>query len=349
MWMMSVALVSMLGCTSVRKAQQGIMANPADPNAWVDLGDAYRRRLRKESAREAYQRALNLDAQNEDARDGLAATQGRVHRDPVVREAMQNPTNDEAWGDAGDYYASLGMAEEALSAYTYALQLDATDSEWQRKIAAMAGVDHLIELLGNQIDSMGDEGIGDLADRLRESGRIDEACDFYRRALSMDPTDTEWLDRIAECDGVQGGQNGASGGGTVTDGGGSAAATDILRSRVFSNPELLQELGLAHAQAGELEDAANYLHSALLLQPTNGNTLEMYVAVTGKTRLQVLEQLIEEVPENDELIGEMGDQMLADGRPQEALVYYRRAVEIDDDDPEWNSKKNLLEGILSAR
>ena len=350
----------LLGCAGMRAAQRGVVVQPDDPAAWVTLGDAYKRRLKKRRAQEAYSRALSLDPQSAEASAGLASTQGRAGSNRVVRQALRNPTDDELWGDAGDYYFSIGRRDEALSAYTYALELDPTDSEWQRAIFNLAGADRLLEIMDARGDSIGDEGLGDLGDVLRDVGRTEEACVAYRRANAIDPSDDEWINRVAECDGtvpsltpeVLGGQLGGIGiAGTLSEGVsiGGADAVSVLRSRVFSNAELLRELGMAHAQAGELDQARDYLHSSLLLKPSDDATIELFVAVTGRTRRAVLEQLVEEVPDNDELLGELGDQMLSEGRPQEALVYYRRALELDDDDPEWTRKVALMESITGRR
>lgn len=344
-----------LGCAGLRSAQRAVVVQPDDPAAWVDLGDAYRHRLKKQRAQEAYSRALALDPSNAEASAGLGNTQRRAGSNRIVRQALRNPTDDELWGDAGDYYLSTGRREEALSAYTYALELDPTDSEWQRAIFNLAGAERLLEIMDARGDSIGDEGLGDLGDVLREVGRTDDACVAYRRANALDPADDEWINRVAECDGTVPGAIslgeplGGVSGGSVLSSYSDGDAVSVLRSRVFSNAELLRELGMAHAQAGDLEQAREYLHSSLLLKPSDDTTVELFVAVTGRTRREVLEQLVEEVSGDDELLGELGDQMLAEGRPEEALVYYRRALEIDDDDPEWTRKAALLETITGRK
>jgi len=346
----------LFGCTSLRSAQRAVVVSPADPAAWVDLGDAYKRRLKKKRAQEAYGRALSLEPGHPDASAAMSGMQRRTGSNKVVRMALRNPNDDELWGDAGDYYRSIGLHEEALSAYTYALQIDPTDGEWQRAIYTLAGIDHLLALVEERADVLGDEGLGDLGDILREQGETEQACALYRRANELDSSDDEWRQRIAECDGTTYNSETDSLGytegvpGSIISGimgsGSSSDPTDVLRTRVFSNPELLRELGVAHAQAGDLAQARDYLHSALLLRPSDDTTLEMFVAVTGRTRRNVLEQLVEEVPDNDELLGELGDQMLSEGRPEEALLYYSRALEIDDDDPEWTQKQALIRTIL---
>ena len=70
-------------------------------------------------------------------------------------------------------------------------------------------------------------------------------------------------------------------------------------------------------------------------------------AVTGQARVEILGRLVDEVPGNDEVLGELADQLLADGRIREAAAYYRQALEVDDDDPEWTEKLSLIEAILN--
>lgn len=351
-WMMW----ALLGCAGMRNAQRAVVTRPDAPETWVALGDAYKRRLKRKQAVDAYTRALTLDPQNSEAAEALASSTRRSGSNKIVRLALRNPSDDELWGDAGDYYISIGLRDEALSAYSYALQLDPTDSEWQRAIINLTGLEQLMTFMAERGDSIGDEGLGDLGDLLREYGRSDEACEIYRRASALDSSDDEWRQRIAECDGTTlsetpeiGSMLGNLSSSSMLDGGSSASSVSVLQSRAFSNPDLMRELGVAHAQAGDLEQAQKYLHSSLLLKPSDSTTIELFVAVTGRTRRDVLEQLAEEVPNNDELLGELGDQMLAEGRPEEALVYYRRALEIDDDDSEWIRKEALIKTILENR
>ena len=346
--MISFLMLSLTAdAASLRAAQSMVVTEPDNPDAWVTLGDAYRQRLKRKRAREAYSRALTLDPDHADATSRLSKVSKR--KNPrVVRAALRDPGNDELWGDAGDYYMSVGMREEALSAYQYALRLDPADSEWHRAVINLGDIDAVLEILSSNMDTSNDETLGDMGDLLREYGRTEEACALYRQAQALDPADSEWNPRVAECNGEalpDGSQIASFMGSDLS----SASPINMLQSQVYSNDELLTRLGIAHAKAGDLEDARRYLHSALLLSPSDNAALESYGAVTGKTRLEVLEQLVDEVPDNDEVLGELGDQLLAEGRLTEAAAYYRQALELDEDDPEWTEKLAMLEAIQDAR
>ena len=348
--MITILLLSLTAdASTMRAAQRMVVANPESPDAWVELGDAYTRRLKRRRAREAYGRALSIDAEHEAASAKLARLSSR--RNPrIVKAALRDPTNDEMWGDAGDYYMSMGMHEEALGAYQHALRLDPADSEWHRAVINLGDVDAVMDVISDSIEHASDETLGDMADILRENGRTAEACALYQRAQQMDPTDSEWTPRIAECSGValpDGGQIEAALSGMDTLS--SSSPMELMRSQVYADDELLTRLGIAHAKAGDLENARRYLHSSLLLSPAKNATLESFAAVTGQTRLEILERLVDEVPDNDEVLGELGDQLLAEGRAQEAAAHYRLALEIDDDDPEWTEKLALLEAIDEHR
>ena len=347
--MFSILMLTLTAdAASVRGAQRMVVTDPDNPAAWVELGDAYRRRLKRRRAREAYGQALALDGDHEDASRKLSQVSNR--KSPkVVRYALRDPTNDELWGDAGDYYMSIGQREEALSAYQYALRLDPADTEWHRAVISLGDIDAVLDTIQSSVDSASDETLGDMGDILRENGRTDEACELYRRALTMDPSDSEWGPRVAECDGTSVPDDRYSEGMAALNISTMTASDPIsaLQGRVYADDELLTRLGIAHAKAGAVEAARRSLPSALLLSPANNAALESFGAVTGQTRLEILERLVDEVPGNDEVLGELADQLLADGRIREAAAYYRQALEVDDDDPEWTEKLSLIEAILN--
>jgi len=321
-----------------------IISNPEDPATWVSLGDAYRRGLQPKKARDAYRRALSLDEDNTQAQEALAnMSSGRKPK--IVRQAMREPENDELWGDVGDYYASLGQRQEALSAYLYALSLDPDDSEWQSSASRYGGGENVLNLMMNSLNENDDEALGNVADVLIVLERTEEACEYYERALAIDSTDNEWIRKVGDYCGGTGAEatlptNPLGQGITMPIGDPS-----MMQSYVLGNEALLIQLGHAFAVAGDNEQASEYLHGALLLNPVDEKALLSYMAVTGQTKLEVLTTLLEEVPDNDELMGEMGDLMLELGRPADALTHYKQAHAADEDDTEWSEKINMLEAL----
>lgn len=125
------------------------------------------------------------------------------HRRVISGLVPPNPTDDEAWGDIGDGLVAAGNTSGALDSYLHALRLDPRDGEWQRKVAEYGGGDLLVREIDGLLpdSSTDDEAIGDRAGAFAAAGRADEACSLFRRALAIDPNDSEWSARVGECDG----------------------------------------------------------------------------------------------------------------------------------------------------
>ena len=58
------SLVGCMGSARIQSAQQQVIMDAMDAEAWVALGDAYSRGRQQQKAREAYNRALALDSNN---------------------------------------------------------------------------------------------------------------------------------------------------------------------------------------------------------------------------------------------------------------------------------------------
>jgi len=329
------------GCArhAINNAEQQILLAPDSAESWVALGDAFRRGLKYDSAREAYQQALSLDPDNASAQAGITAV--RPRRQPqVVKLALAHPLDDELWGDAGDYYLSVGLRDEAIAAYTHAFHVDPTDSEWQAALTDLGAVEQVISAMTGNIDSMDDEAIGDVADMLLSVGQSERACELYQRALGMDPEDGEWQSRVSECTGSDPTTPSSDSPDSIS---GTTTEIDYLTNRIFENHELLRELGMAYAKSGDADEAQRYLHSALLMAPMDTEIRSAVMVVSGRSLIDVLGQLVSEIQDNDELIGDLGDAYLAQGRHNEALNQYRAALALDNDDPEWSRLVAMLE------
>jgi len=56
----------------------------------------------------------------------------------------------------------------------------------------------VLETLMPLLDSIeDDEALGDIADMLATAGEVERALEIYRKALALDPADSEWPGKIA--------------------------------------------------------------------------------------------------------------------------------------------------------
>jgi Flp pilus assembly protein TadD len=286
------------------------------------------------------------------------------------RAAMGEPGNDELWGDLGDALRGNGDDLAATQAFLRAWHIDPVDGEWQRNLVELGAAAVLVNTMRAGLNESDDESLGDLADVLLQTGAREEACDLYRRAAELDPSDTEWLNHAVECGfpvpegwsvegayveeyggygsdselgGVVGGVLGGYEGGY--DGGyGLPEATDVadLTAQLGSNAGLLVRLGQAQIRAGDKPAATTSLWNALLVEHTNEEALQTWMVAASKTRREGLEKLRDTFPEDDELVGLLGDHYLDLGLRDRARDLYELAHRLDEDDPEWDAKRILL-------
>lgn len=335
------------GAQQVQGAELGVLAEPNSVEAWVLLGDTYRRAGEREKATAAYERALSLSPDNPEILSRLQQS-GSRQLSELEQNALLNPLDDEVWGDLGDEYALRGQREKALEYYLYALKIDPADYEWQQKVVEHGGLDQIIGTYEAQLSGTDDEAIGDVADMLRQGGEEERACELYARANELDPGDSEWLENLSTCPGhtpvalpydaydsyAHGVELGTAGGvvGGVLGGG---------------DPSLF-ELGREALDAGDADEARELFERALLADPTDRNATAGLIAVTGKTLVEVLTALSERQPDNDELWGDLGDARLATGDREGALEAFRQAGRLDPGDSEWQSKTAVLEAAAQA-
>lgn len=328
---LTVLLLLLLGSTActtraIRNASIETQARPDDPDAWVALGDALAEAARPLQAQQAYNQAVSLDPDHAIARERADQVQGGASR--LERRAMRNPMDDEIWGDLGDHYALLGRDEDAKRAYQRAYRLDPEDSEWQGALRGLG--EEIVGLDGEVVAN--DEALGDQADVLRAMNRWEEACDLYRQAAAIDPGDSEWTQWVVTCD------VGAPGLGVSMEG----AGVEALEGRLREDLRLLVALAEAHAKAGDRDEAAGYLRSALLLDPADRDTLAMYLAITGRDARSVLTDLADETARAD-AAGALGDHLLGLGDPAGARTAWERAAELSEDGDRWTRRLDLLD------
>jgi cytochrome c-type biogenesis protein CcmH/NrfG len=133
------------GCANkaaITRAESAVMTDPNSVEVWVMLGDTYKKAGRTDDALSAYQRALALEPGSSEVQARIGGLGSRSLGE-AERLALANPMDDEVWGDLADEYAMRGETETALEYYIYALRIDPSDSEWQRKVVELCGVDQV--------------------------------------------------------------------------------------------------------------------------------------------------------------------------------------------------------------
>jgi len=320
----------------IRTAQAGVLAEPDNTNAWMALGDAYQRANAKKKARSTYYKVLAIDPEVTAARAALAELQPRNKVSRLERKALRDPTNDEIWGDVADELVMQGDIDKALRYYVHALRIDPTDEEWINKVMELGGEDTLLQMYKDQMHTQpnNDELMGDYADLLGFLDRREESCMAYQRAAQLDPEDSEWGDRVAEC---------ASAGNV--DAAHAGNLVDALEARLEvegDNDELMGTIGDTMLASGDRDGALEYYRMALTADPGDSEWLDKVVAISGQPKLDILLELSAENPTNDELWGNLGDIYLDMGMPDDARTAFRKANALDPEDSEWQRKLQMF-------
>lgn len=353
------------------EAEAAALLEPDNDERVGDLGDALMAVGQTARACETYQRALDLDPTDSewpgkllsclettlvvgsgaatpstaDADAVLARIERAAGDDPTVRAVLQaiagDATEDEHWGDLGDALTARDRELAAL-AYERAMLLDPVDREWQTRLGEVAGYDRLFVLFQDALraDPSNDEILGDFGDRLTEAGRRDDACQAYRSAARFDPSDSEWPQRVAECDGGGGGPVAAVAGLVDADG------LDVLADQVRSEPgndERWGDYADGLAERGRTSEACEAYQKANELDPVDNewiNAIGRWSCAGGVAAVAT-----EGEDRDDEAVGDRGDELALQGDWYNACEAYREALELDPEDSEWPGK---LLGCLVA-
>ncbi len=102
-------------------------------------------------------------------------------------------------------------------------------------------------------------------------------------------------------------------------------------------------LGDAFRKSGARRRALEAYQHALVLSPDDPLIVER-IAMVSQRDVRRLERKALKHPLNDELWGDVGDELLARGMREQALTYYLHALRIDPGDSEWNQKVLELSG-----
>jgi tetratricopeptide (TPR) repeat protein len=339
-------------------AKAALDADPQNDERVGDYADALLAAGRVDEACATYQRALDLDRTDSEwpgklvgcLETGLVVTHSTSVAGPsgdallqqvqstrsdlrtAVDQVRAEPQNDERWGDLGD---ALGDDPLAGTVYAAAMRMDPSDAEWQQKLARAAGWDTLFGIFQEILaaDPSNDERLGDYADRLMEAGRRDDACAAYRAALRFDPTDTEWPNKVATCDGAAV----ASTGGNGLPGDTGDATLDVAAAALRADPENDErwgDWGDALRDGGRSNEACQAYRKANTMDPGDQEWIDKLGACGGA--VAAVAAPTEDL--DDEALGDEGDRLMAYGDYGAACDAYQRALEADPQDSEWPGK-----------
>jgi len=329
----------------VADAGKAVLENPNDADSWIQLGDAYRAARRFDEAYQSYQQASQLKPGDKTIESRLASLSDHRPLSDAERRVLENPMDDEAWGDLGDEYRAAGREQEALDAYRRAAMLDPADGEWQNNLID-AGID-LDELIDAWLTSLpdDDERVGDLADALVERGRFEDALQLYQRAHEIDPDDSEWIEKIATYSGGAPVPTGVEGG---VEGG--LAAVLGTGGVPTGDDEAIGDMADSYAEQGNRELALQHYRRALELDPTDSEWQGKLAIYGGTASLSdFMEGRLSSDPRNDEIMGQLAELYAEMGHTERALELFHDALAIDPADGQWQSKVSLLGGLDMTR
>ena len=331
--------------------ERRILTDPNDDEAWGDLGDEHMAAGRNEEAIECYRRAASIDPADGEWQNKLLES-GLDIGEMLDTWLTNLPDDDERIGDIADALVEQGRIEEALQLYQRAHEIDPDDSEWTRKIAEhgggiagiLGGVEGGVEGgvpggIANILSACGgaaegdDEAIGDLGDVYAGQGNRELALQHYRRALEIDPSDSEWQGKVALY-------------------AGTATLADILEGRLAADPrndEIMGALAAAYAELGHSDKAREMFIEALTIDPADGQWQGKLALLGGLASTQeLLEHKRETDPDNDEVVGRLGDMHAFLGDRDAAIEAYSAALRLDPGDEEWRSSIQQIAGTAAV-
>ncbi len=145
-----------------------------------------------------FQRALELDPDDDRARSQLAAVLGRQGRHQEAIQELEmilehNPAHRDARFNLATALSRQSQGELAIEGFTAVLELDPSDREARLRRALLASATGRFELAREDIDQLLSDDRNDieallaLAGLEQRGGSLEEAITIYRRALDLDP------------------------------------------------------------------------------------------------------------------------------------------------------------------
>jgi tetratricopeptide (TPR) repeat protein len=203
--------------TLLEMYREQMQTNPDSDELMGDYGDLLETMGRHEEACLAWQRAQQLDPEDNEWHDkvsGCAASGDSSQAATSLLEALrararENAGDDEVQGTLGDALVAAGHPEEAIEVYRRALEIDPGDAEWLDKLVAIGGEPKLQILLGlSERFPTNDELWGNLGDLYLDLGQREDARAAYRKAAALDPGDDEWQQKLRMFGTKEGGKAG---------------------------------------------------------------------------------------------------------------------------------------------
>ena len=266
------------------------------------------------------------------------------------RATLEAPDRAESWTQLGATYLDSGDHDSAYSALQEALRLNAEDPEAQKVMDRLIATGWVSSIERKALAAPGDdEAWGDVGDHFAEVGQVDRALAFYTRALSLDPSDSEWHKKVIEM-------------------GGSDSVLEIFESQAVGqqdNDEWLGDYGDLLRQLNRIDDACSQYRNALALDPSDSEWIDsVALCDSGQMspliesehgglhepgmrhdeageeldpmeQIASLESLVVQNPENDEYLGRLGLLLAIQGELERARDLVEQAMRLDPADAEW--------------
>jgi tetratricopeptide (TPR) repeat protein len=196
----------------------------------------------------------------------------RAAADKAIAELREitriRPNDAEAWALLGELHLALGRESEAVAAL----------EKWATLPASIEGRFYQVVTQGRELSP--DAANARLAEVLLRAGRANEAVAAIRRAMAIEPENTQYLEMLGE----------------ALDASGSNADPSVvaeLRRLVTQNPQNAVAAGMlarAEARAGRVEEAAGVLRAAVAaVKPGNDRdklSLQLQLAQTYSDALR---------------------------------------------------------------
>lgn len=257
-------------------------------------------------------RALEFDPTNTSIINLLGRADPAAALDYAERAAAQQP-GVAAWSCLAELRRTAGDKTGAIEAYARALRLKADDDQFLRLYTCdpQAALP-VMEELAAHIDR--DETTGVLGLAYLLSGRREEAVETYVRAYRQQPSDTEWLHRLAEL---------------APELALTLLGRDLPDHR--SSDEFVGSYANALLAAGRRAEAYEYYLEAHVLDRNDEEWLRGLAATDPASARPLLERRLLVRPRDPRILGALGDTYAALGRPTEAVAYYERAIALEED------------------